>query len=560
MKSGKNEFLGVLCNLYMTAILAVLPLYTGGGYWQLGDTKYILFRNISFLCLGLWLAAEIPALIKGAASAAESGEQDLSALSAVDWAVAAYGISVTASALVSSYGKLAWLGYEGWYMGAISQLIFVGLYFFVSRRYDGSGWPLYLGEAALFLVSILGLLHRLGIDPLGLLAGWNSGDWEYSHMLSTLGNINWLCGYYSAALVLAVVPWLRDRRGKVRILHYPPAAAACVLLGVQGSQGGLLILAVCMAVCFIQGRGHLAVRRRLWLLTAGFFLGMALMEQLMRVQGDKAAVVRDGNIFGRTVWYGWAAAGLVSLACFFLDRLVQGKFAAKGGRGPRTGSGEGRSPIRLTGRRKSFPEVKKAGNPMKKGRRAGGFSAVFVLSVLAVWGALSHGLDDDFGSGRGFLWRIALESFAEADGKDKLLGAGPDCYGQAVFAEKGAGAEVWKGEHWEGAVFTNAHNEVLSQLCNVGILGTVCYLAIFYAGLRRYSGTESPEEKGGQEDICRMGVLALSLYGAHALISFQQVLNTPLLFLLLGVCERQRRGGEKQKEGRDQDEVEDIQD
>ena len=57
-----------------------------------------------------------------------------------------------------------------------------------------------------------------------------------------------------------------------------------------------------------------------------------------------------------------------------------------------------------------------------------------------------------------------------------------------------------------------------------------------------------------------MGVLALSLYGAHALISFQQVLNTPLLFLLLGVCERQRRGGEKQKEGRDQDEVEDIQD
>ena len=72
-------------------------------------------------------------------------------------------------------------------MGAFSQLMFIGIYFFVSRQYGGAVWPIYLGEAALFLVTLLGLLHRLGIDPLGLMAGWNSGDWEYSHLLSTLG-------------------------------------------------------------------------------------------------------------------------------------------------------------------------------------------------------------------------------------------------------------------------------------------------------------------------------------------------------------------------------------
>nr|WP_300783386.1 hypothetical protein [uncultured Acetatifactor sp.] len=162
--------------------------------------------------------------------------------------------------------------------------------------------------------------------------------------------------------------------------------------------------------------------------------------------------------------------------------------------------------------------------------------------------------------------------------KDKLLGAGPDCYGVAVFGRLGTGSDVWKGEHWEGAVFTNAHNEVLSQLCNVGILGTVSYLAIFLAGLWRY-GRGSAESrrslvqsrgggpgKGGgalafpaDSDACCLwaGVLAIAMYGAHSLISFQQVLNTPLLFLVLGVCEQRMRarggasgpGNDGQQEG-----------
>ena len=181
----------------------------------------------------------------------------------------------------------------------------------------------------------------------------------------------------------------------------------------------------------------------------------------------------------------------------------------------------------------------------------------------------SRGIGDGFGSGRGFLWRIALEGFVQGDMKDKLLGAGPDCYGVAVFGRLGTGSDVWKGEHWEGAVFTNAHNEVLSQLCNVGILGTVSYLAIFLTGLWRYgrgsaerrrslvqSRGGGPGKDGGalafpadSDAYCLWaGVLAIAMYGAHSLISFQQVLNTPLLFLVLGVCEQRARARRESKE------------
>ena len=46
-------------------------------------------------------------------------------------------------------------------------------------------------------VTLIGLLQKLGYDPLGLLKGLRCGDWEFTHMLTTLGNSNWLSGYYS---------------------------------------------------------------------------------------------------------------------------------------------------------------------------------------------------------------------------------------------------------------------------------------------------------------------------------------------------------------------------
>ncbi len=674
MKEEKNEFLGLLCNLYLVVLLVVLPLYTGNGYWQLGDTKYMLFRNLSFLCLGGWMLAGMPGRIRGAAEyfrrrsmrqnkdggtilrlwLAGDGavrQEDTSrkaktaerkqrgrggkgrkqtVFSGMDFAMMSYGFCVILSALCSSYGRLAWVGYEGWYMGAISQLLFIGIYLFVSRQYDGAAWPVYLGEAAFFLVTLLGLLHRLGIDPLGLMGSWNSRDWEYSHMLSTLGNINWLCGYYSVVTAFVIVPFFREKRRCLQVVLYLIAVSAFVLLLLQGSQSGLLILGAGVAVCFWLGKRQDGVWGKLLLLLAGTFLCMPLMEWLMRLRGSRAAIAADGNIFAFTSWYGWMLSGVI---CIFLFLLLEkrgggscrGKPTEEKGKRQMAAAEEQRQSVRRGWARKTLLLIAMAV-----------FATAAVLAGLLFW----RGLDDSFGSGRGFLWRIAVESFIEADGKDKLLGAGPDCYAEAVFNRLGADTDVWKGEHWEGAVFTNAHNEILSQLCNVGILGTACYLAIFLAGIYRYgfegvkkqygdkyfggaecrgtivqteslegqvkgSRAENPEgeaedrtrtenlerqaegrtrtessegeAKGRAQQMLRnpeehmkyevpekadgrrrkgsltggdmgdTGVLALVMYGLHSLVSFQQVLNAPLLFLVLGLCEAEKR--KKNREG-----------
>lgn len=432
------------------------------------------------------------------------------------------------SALWSPYGDLAWAGYEGWYMGAFSQVLFVGIYFFVSRQYEGAKWPLYLAEAALFLVTVLGLLHKLGIDPLGLQSGWNSGDWVYSHMLSTLGNINWLCGYYSVALAFITAHFLREENKLLQTVLYVAMVMAYVLLGIQGSQSGLLILAVCTAVCGLAGWRSVQVLRKMCLVLSGFFLCLPLVDFLMKLRGKKAAVVRDGNILESVEGYIWIIGGIFFLGLFLLlaGKKVSGWWQSHWGE-------SGRTELFLS-------KEDKKGNGVIIILLTGGV----LIGLFLLFRAAVHYVDDGFGSGRGLLWRIALENVEGAGLKEKLIGAGPDCYAEAVFNRLAVGTDVWEGEHWEGAVFTSAHNEYLNQLCNVGMLGTVSYLAIFLTMLWVCTGNIRRGD-GRPEDW--LGLLAAAMYGAHSLVSFQQVLNTPLLFLTFGICEGMRRRRERYK-------------
>lgn len=540
MKKEKNEFLALLCKLLTAVLLVVLPLYTGEGYGWLGDTKYMLFRNISFLCLGCWLAAGMPGRIRsviewGRAFKAwkkRPGEGHVRLpFNRLDYAVGAYGVCVLLSAACSSYGKLAWTGYNEWYMGAISQLLFVGIYFFVSRQYDGSLWPLYLGEGGLFIVTLLGLLHRLGIDPLGLMTGWTNKNWEYSHMLSTIGNINWLCGYYSVALAFAAVHFMKEKRRWLQALLYVVTVLSYVLLGVQGSQGGWLILIVCTGGCVLLGRKQIPVLKKTALLLAGFFLCMPLMELLMKLRGERASMPADGNIFAHVPWYMWLIAGGVCLLLFFLT--------GKAGRNAGEKMDAGKRALGKDGGLAEKGAVSFGGR-LKKVLILSGI----VMGVLAAFLIFCSRIDDGFGSGRGFLWRISLEWFSEAGAREKLLGAGPDCYGEAVFRSLGMGSDVWKGERWERSIFTNAHNEFLNQLCNTGILGTACYAAIFLVGLGLCCKCSRGGGKGEDKRSFYgwLGFLALAMYGAHSLISFQQALNAPLLFLVLGLSGSSLRG------------------
>lgn len=482
MKQTLKKLLALLCNVYMVILLVVLPLYTGGSYYLLGDRKYLLFRNVTGIMLVIFIIVTCVLLVV-------NREEPLPQLSLVDKCMLAYGGCAFLSAAFSKYQITAWLGYRDWYMGAVSQLLFVGIYFFVSRCYDTNKAVLYLGEAALFLVLLLAYLQRLDVDLLRLHKPFRENDWEVSHMLSTLGNINWFCSYLSVLLPLPLTGFLYARTKVKGRLLYLLSIFGLAMLWIQGSDIGLAVVFVILGMCFWKGvRKHHFFARGILLAAgmSGLLWGFGILAKLRNAKAFMPAdAVAYEMVFGR----GWGMAALLLLLLYFF-------FVGK-------------------------PTLQK---PIMKGF----VLPLFVLVALGVlYGVVKVIPAMDYGNGRGMLWQLAIKGFREASFLQKWIGAGPDCYAHVLET-----TSVIKEGHWQGVVFANAHNEWLNQLVNLGIVGTGCYLGIFINSFKRYKGL-------------LLGIMTLFTYVICSLVGFQQVMNAPYLFLILGLCENRLRKEER---------------
>lgn len=505
MENGRKEFVGQVCNIYMILLLAGIPLYTRGSYYQVGDTKYLLFRNVALLCTGIWVIfSGIPALgawilkIKNVlqTESMRIGKQNKVSVGRIRWSMVdscmlVYGACAFLSAVMSSYRTTAWLGYREWYMGALSQLLFVGIYFMVSREYTGSACPVYIGEAALFLVTLIAFLQRFDLDILGLLESFQTTDWAYSHMVSTVGNINWLCGYLSVAIVFPVVGYLYSRHVWKTVIGYGISVTALVLLLTQGSDIGIVIAAACVGMGLLYGIRKREIFGRSMLLALGVCVLCPVMGWIMRLLDTLEMLPVDGFVTGIILKPFWWAAAVVFAVLYLLEQVMSDKAA-------------------------------------KVVNRSLVTAGVLVVCTLAILYLCTLPEGAEWGSGRGGLWRAAWAAFCRMDLPRKLLGVGPDCFAEYIYNIPSVAGLIQMEGHWADSVFTNAHNEWLNLLVNEGIFGLTAYLGIFACAFRRYRNMP-------------LGIMTLVLYGIGSLVSFQQVMNAPLLFLVLGICESRYR-------------------
>lgn len=597
-----QNFLVTLCNVYFVCLLVVLPLYVGHGYEELGDAKYLLFRNVSFICVGLFVAVggffyirgklsrnSFPNLERQHGSCIYSdylGNNDPSVrgVGIAGWSpvfcwVIVYGIWNLISAVSSKFQHIAWLGYEEWYMGAITQCLMVGIYMIAlwygkyskvmpedtiespgyilptpangsltqkSSIQDGSDstrepltsankmksekWNVItiLGLTSLTVVTILGLLQTLNIDVLGLFKNYGYTDWVRGHTLSTLGNINWLCGFYSVLFAWSLSIYFQVKRKWLCWLLGCLNGMVTVLLLLQGSDGGVLIVAVAFFIgvlltCYkeeserevsvpplfheadrqepsesLQCRGASeqgsvagAQYNRLLCLAIGSSMLLVLWKTLAKFRGTVDIMFQDGYAKTILLWKGWPLVTITLLIVWLIHKKMSSRQA------------------------------------MIMRRCMLGIMIAFILTAaVGIMYKLRTIPFSQWGNYRGSLWQMAWEGFLEGDWKQKLLGAGPDCFApylNQLFPDK---TVLFHTGYFAGSVFTNAHNEWLTLLVNLGIPGVICYAGIFISAFRRYR--RKP-----------LAMFLLGLYGIHSLVSFQQVLNAPFFFLMLGLCENQ---------------------
>lgn len=492
--------------LYLFFMAVYFPFFLTWGYRNAGTDKAMLSR---YLGLGLILSVLPCALIYWLIRLKKKGmDYFYEDISDSDWLGIAYLFLVVISYLCSDNKQEALWGTRGWYIGLVTQIIYLASYFFISRFLKGERILLPLLGIGSGISFFLGISNRFSVYPLKL-EGANAS------FIATLGNINWFCGYWSVFFPLAAGLFY-GMRGKNRVcrLFCGVYLALCAGTGaVQGSDSALLVYGAVILLLFCISCKSNEDRKGFYetmLVVCGACQIVRLIRlffpEAMNYKSMTAGLLTEGNF----TLFLFTGALLLWLLYFALEK-----------------------------------EQKDMGKFMKGERVAvlvllllvfGGFLFLLIRNTTEPGsiGALSENkiflFNEEWGSSRGATWTAGLKVFNDQPFGRKLIGLGPDSFAYGVYQEGSSAAQMVM-EEFGSSRLTNAHNEWITVLVNTGVLGMLFYIGFFFSKAARYI-----KERDNSPVVLACG-LALAGYMSHNLFSFQQALNGPFVFIMMGIGE-----------------------
>lgn len=522
------SLLDVLVSLYMVVLMVILPLYSAeSGYRRIGTDKCLFFRSVSVNACKIILPLTVVCLLGLAVQWFRAKGRDRvprPELSVTDLSALVYLTAVVGSYLHTSFREeTAWgdtfYGTYGWYLGLVTQLLFLAVYLMVSRLWQRRDWLIALWVPVLFVVSLLGYLNRFGIFPLEMQAAG-------PQYISTIGNINWYCGYLVTVLSgFAFYLWQGGqlpRKRWVRSLLYICLGVGFGTLVTQGSSSGIVVLLILLGVFYLLSMKDGEKLQRFW--TGCILLSaVCIITLVIRLIRPEAITYSEITTDLLTLTPLPVLMLGVSILCWYL--------------------------VKRSRRARRFREkvwtVLGITAWAAAGAAAAGYMILLVLNTLhpGSIGSLSQldafTFDASWGSNRGITWTAGLTCFLDQDLPGKLLGVGPDAMG--IYIHSGANPELKQlvEDYFGNLMLTNAHNEWLTVLINEGLLGAAGYIALMVTAICRYLKAGKADSLAG---AAGMGILA---YTINNVFSFQQVMSTSTVFLMLGIgeaCLRSRKG------------------
>ena len=493
---------------YLLLIFGVYPFYMKEGYVDIGKAKYHFFLYSSLAAVGILSLTGIVCKIQKLLSQCRQKQApslDLNGLSLTDLLVMLFAAELFLSFALSDYPREAFWGTEGWYMGLILFLTLCSLYFLISRFRINGKLILYAGMAASGAVFLLGILDRFSfyLIPLKI---------RQPGFISTLGNINWFCGYLSVLAPLGICPLIFSEQSaspslKKRLVYSVYTVLAFTAGFCQGSDSILLFWAALLFLLLWVASSNASWLVNCLLSVSLWCFSASAVRILFRVfPGGYNYETNNLCLFlvhSNTVLF-------TGCFTFFLFLFLR----------ERSGNRSLKKPVRTI--------------------LAFLVTLCFLLWLLLALKNTKEGipflsqsslflLNSSWGNGRGAALKAGWDLFRQMPFSQKMLGAGPDCFSSLAYSPPELAAEL--NAAFGGSRLTNSHNELLTSLVNTGIAGTFLYLGIQLSFMARCLKRKT------EADALYPMAACVFCYLIHNLVSFSQVLNLPFLFLILGMGE-----------------------
>lgn len=522
-KSGNTQHFSriasTLMTIYVLFYLCVFPLATRDKYFDILQFRFQLYwiptliYGALFLVLGIFYLLSDKRRNGGALTTKlkENLQWNVlkTKLTKTDVCFIALIFIMTLSVLFADYQYEALWGSRGRFSGLVLWLMFFIAYGLVTRFYHFRKWHLYAYLIAACLPEIWGMTDFFLLDLFGFHKN-TSPEYIYT-FVSSVGNINTYTNMVALHLGAAASLFTLSNSKRESILTCIALTLSSFAIVMGISDNGLLAAAAIFAFLPFMGWNARKNIARYFIALSIFMTSVVITAQLT-IGRATMADCDGGSVF---VTLGKTKAILFLTIVLWIFSIV----------------------LSIRFHKEVMKAVEEKTTRIARHIWLGLFltgilvaAAVFADANIGkhpeIWNAYRNVLifGDNWGTGRGFNWRLAWEYFTkDASPLKKLIGYGPDTYYIITMDRyKHAMRDAGYG------IFDSAHNEYIEYLTTIGILGTLAYLGVLATSLRQMM-----KKPGNAYAIaCSFAVLA---YAVQAVVNIAIPVTTPIFMLLLYV-------------------------
>lgn len=509
-----NVFAGIMA-VFTFAVLVVFPLYYHNYYYDILKAKYkfywITVVAMAVICLIVALVFMFVDRMEydGVNTKRFFSHFRLESLKKQPMAykfLILFFILAAVSTLLSDYKFESFWGNEGRFSGLFLISLYVIGVFMLGKLGKIKKWHLDLFLLSGVLVCLFGITDYFRMDLLNWKAGVTST--QVDSFTSTLGNINTYTAYVALVLGVSCGLFTTEKNVIRNIWYFIVLIIGFFALITGQSDNAYLALGAMFALfplaLFATRKGII----RYLTVIASFMSVIKVIDEINKKMAEK--VIGLSGIFDVLVKYKYLEVIVIALwllvaVLYIGDRVLMKEKEDKVGKW-----------LRITW----------------LCLIAAGVAAVIAVLYDANFGpnpekysSLSQYLvfNDNWGTNRGYCWRIGWESYMQQPFIHKLFGFGPDTFGILTWPFRQDSLDTY------GVFFESAHNEYFQYLVTMGPFTMIAYVLFLISSCARMF-------KFAKVQPWLLAPLGATVcYGAQALVNINLPIATPVMWALLAV-------------------------
>lgn len=502
-----------IVGIFTLIILTVFPIFYKDYYFDILQAKYrfyylsvigmsviMLITAIIFACIDFsgYNGAHIRNFLK---------KLNVRSLTLPDWALIAFLVSAIIATIQSEYPYEAFWGNEGRYTGLFLLMLYGISFFLISKFLKFRQWYLDAFLASAMIVCGLGIANYFNMDPLRFKVDMDPKQMEI--FTSTLGNVNTYTAYVALVVGISTVLFSLEKNILRQLWYFLTMCVGLFALITGISDNAYLALGALIGLLPLFLFSSFKKLKRYFVIVAILFTEFQVISMVRQKRPVQEAEINGVlNIiaqFDKLLYVVLLCWGICALL-YVIDYMRFGKEDKKLGPWLQLAWGVCIL-ICLSGIGFMLYDANIGGNAEKYG----GLKDYLVLN-------------DDWGSHRGYIWRIGMENYMEFSPMKKLFGYGPDTFGIITVNNNYDEMTELYGE-----IFDSAHNEYLQYLITIGIAGLASYLVFLVSSCLRMA-----------KNIVKTPAVAATLfavvcYAAQALVNINLPIATPVMWTLVMV-------------------------